>query len=1141
MARVSEVVSSSRDTSPDPITLPSSPIVARSDRKPRTSLKPSPRKMNRRSATPSKSVILDTPRGGNDSPWRIKVTVEAEPRDGSPGKRMTRTTSVPLKDSASKRSSSPSKRVAAQNANGGVKRPGRKRKGTPLRDTRPARQYNEPEPATQEDDVVPQRSHSPARRASGRLARLSAQPGSARSKRLSYARDELDQALQNAVGYSDMDTRCDAPGEMTTSKNEDFSMVSVESLQTAKEVSMSNVMQTIPEGDKSAATVSYMDSSPPKVRYPNIERKADKARSSLGKSVSNTHDPMSWKPTPASTSSLHSSAKQQQERRLHNERQWQEERESVSQQISHANDEDVVLVDDGQDDVEDDEQEVEHENEQEVVAEDDDIWQDEASRSIEEHQGNQSRHGAVEEQRRSPQMEDLFAGQPLKPLRAKIPRTWRRSSGMDFSYVDSPAHQPVEEDQPDHDEDEAEEMDEASDEGSEAEPEEEAEEETAGHAEVQTQDRRHSTDGSGVLTPPSTEDSEEAEEDVEEDVEEESDFEPDAEATRMQDVDEEENEEEAASPGSDDSMSSPDGEDTGNFFQANLPQVYLKEKPRRRPPRQKTMDLTEMLNLDGSPAKAAITGSRAGAAGSPKIHEPAAQTKRSPVQKRVIAPSLKPTTDGQGRDKLLGSPLRKSLLRSSKMYGSPAGATRRRDRETFFPVAMQRPHHAHTRPAHVDDTDNGYSFESKASDQRQLLSEAAIQEQQHQEYVHDEYEEDEDEEMAYDDQPQDSHQPYVEEEEYYEEEEVQDMKPEEEEYYEEDDYYEEETVDPSQSYEERLNLDSPQKVQVNFNDSKTASSLFVNKNNPRLFNPSTVSRYPPAQSFSHLDSPGTITLVGKKPAQQPQQPGFFSRLSTTFWNAVTRPPVYAEEAPAPAPAPAPTRTAQAQARTQTHQAHAQAQPQTPIQTRQPQPLTRSPTPEYLTLTFPADLRTQIRNRYGVLSSHHPWTFAHMRTLQRMVNSATSHRPDTIIPRAGRLPYYLESIIDTTQTDILGREFFFEYEHTYIVHSFFQILVSPDLIDAMRRGEVERLGDEWSKSLQENFSGVAGDGVVFKEEIHGKVVADWVNWHKGRIGMEFVVKALGTIVLHNQDLERRWGMSIEELQAKQLIGKEPPER
>ena len=164
----------------------------------------------------------------------------------------------------------------------------------------------------------------------------------------------------------------------------------------------------------------------------------------------------------------------------------------------------------------------------------------------------------------------------------------------------------------------------------------------------------------------------------------------------------------------------------------------------------------------------------------------------------------------------------------------------------------------------------------------------------------------------------------------------------------------------------------------------------------------------------------------------------------------------------------------------------------------------------------------------------------MRTLQRMLNSLTSNRPDSIIPRSGRLPAYLENLIDTPQVDILGNDFFLEFRHTYVVHSFFQILVSKHLIEAMRRGEVAQLGDNTAKTIREYF-GAPGDAVVFTEEGHGKDVADWVNSHKGRIQMDFVIKALGTCILHNEELEEKWGLSFEELERRGLVGKEPPKR
>ncbi|KAF2734291.1 hypothetical protein EJ04DRAFT_493853 [Polyplosphaeria fusca] len=57
-----------------------------------------------------------------------------------------------------------------------------------------------------------------------------------------------------------------------------------------------------------------------------------------------------------------------------------------------------------------------------------DIWQEEASRSSD-----------LPEPEGSPQLHDIFADngqQATKPTRSKIPRTWRRTSGSDFSYSD---------------------------------------------------------------------------------------------------------------------------------------------------------------------------------------------------------------------------------------------------------------------------------------------------------------------------------------------------------------------------------------------------------------------------------------------------------------------------------------------------------------------------------------------------------------------------------------------------------------------------------------------------------------------------------------------------------------------------------
>jgi hypothetical protein len=103
------------ESSPDPLAASITEArvrrIAARPKQPLTSSSPS--KQNRvsgyaeiESASPSKSMVLSTPRGGGASPWRIKVTVEAEPGSDEENmesptvKRVTRTktTTVPLKD-----------------------------------------------------------------------------------------------------------------------------------------------------------------------------------------------------------------------------------------------------------------------------------------------------------------------------------------------------------------------------------------------------------------------------------------------------------------------------------------------------------------------------------------------------------------------------------------------------------------------------------------------------------------------------------------------------------------------------------------------------------------------------------------------------------------------------------------------------------------------------------------------------------------------------------------------------------------------------------------------------------------------------------------------------------------------------------
>ena len=115
---MSEDAARSYSSSPDPLAMSAHENTITSTRKPQhtpraRSRTNSPNKQNRRLnmqefeiSSPAKSMVMNTPRMGDASPWRIKVTVQAEPEsDGentmSPTVKKatrTRTTTVPLKD-----------------------------------------------------------------------------------------------------------------------------------------------------------------------------------------------------------------------------------------------------------------------------------------------------------------------------------------------------------------------------------------------------------------------------------------------------------------------------------------------------------------------------------------------------------------------------------------------------------------------------------------------------------------------------------------------------------------------------------------------------------------------------------------------------------------------------------------------------------------------------------------------------------------------------------------------------------------------------------------------------------------------------------------------------------------------------------
>ncbi|KAF2628665.1 hypothetical protein BU25DRAFT_439185 [Macroventuria anomochaeta] len=150
---ISENAARGYSSSPDPLALSIHENTIASTRKPQhapraRSRTSSPSKQNRRPSmpefeisSPAKSMVMNTPRMGGASPWRIKVTVQAEPEsDGentmSPTVKKvthTKTTTIPLKDHDAP---SPLKRGRGRpkKADAAGSTPAKtKRKGTPVK------------------------------------------------------------------------------------------------------------------------------------------------------------------------------------------------------------------------------------------------------------------------------------------------------------------------------------------------------------------------------------------------------------------------------------------------------------------------------------------------------------------------------------------------------------------------------------------------------------------------------------------------------------------------------------------------------------------------------------------------------------------------------------------------------------------------------------------------------------------------------------------------------------------------------------------------------------------------------------------------------------------------------------------------
>ena len=142
--------------------------------------------------------------------------------------------------------------------------------------------------------------------------------------------------------------------------------------------------------------------------------------------------------------------------------------------------------------------------------------------------------------------------------------------------------------------------------------------------------------------------------------------------------------------------------------------------------------------------------------------------------------------------------------------------------------------------------------------------------------------------------------------------------------------------------------------------------------------------------------------------------------------------------------------------------------------------------------------------------------AHMRTLHRLLNSCTSGKSDSLVPKAGPLPSALTRLIGRKLDSVTPEfSFVFTVQHAHVVDAFMQTLVSADVVNAMARGEIEFLGDNEAKKHRGTLVGRPGSMQIFAG-------VEGVNEPEDsrKLQSMWVVKAVGNCVLANIDTARR---------------------
>lgn len=588
-----------------------------------------------------------------------------------------------------------------------------------------------------------------------------------------------------------------------------------------------------------------------------------------------------------------------------------------------------------------------------------DIWQEEASRTIDDDEDD-------EDDATPPIFRDELY---VKPRRAKLPGTWRRTSQANFHYSDSP------------------------------EPED-----------VSTRKVSAATSASGIMTPPITEDERLTEgimtpgEESESDEAEEDPNEHQEAKHAKERPDEDEARSTIRSNRSQKSNLSTETDDTGGFWHSNLPAVFNRPSTRRA---RTTISPDTALNLDlsvdesfspGSPLKNTMLD-----------FSPEKTGRTYEKRERVIGAIKRAPQSDSG---LLPTPLRLSLLKSSKIRESPGKSISLKSQERGMNESF----------SHGDSS-------SMASDARQLHNEFT----QQLNATRDNSTIDLTQEPSSDD-----------------------------------------VTVSVQSYVEDLNRESPTKVRVNFNDSvaESARAGHTHDSHGRSIMLSPKKQYPPL--FDHAPSLKPSKGNGQTDGATSARPrvrkgGFVSRLTDSFWDAVVTAPTPADAKPtiliSPSPSPAPSA----------------------IERKQTAPSATSTTQSV------PDHVLRLRRKYGLLPHVHPFTYQHIRTLHRMLNSARGMTGGTcIIPASGPLPADLASLVGQTKTNDLDQSFTWTEKYVHVVDSFMSLLL-PAL---ERQRLVDHTTREWGDEEALRYKGYDSKGrngtdKVFPVEMKGKIMSLWV--------------------------------------------------